>query len=106
MFREPKPDPKPEKKSKVKKPIKKVIDKRKRELAIYDKLKKVYMEENPNCEVCKVNKSKDLHHRAGRKGSWLTKWSNFLAVCRPCHRKITDDSLWAIENGYSEYRNR
>lgn len=109
MFREPEKlgNPKPERQPKPKfRRVKPVSDKRKHELQVYAKLKKVFLEDYPVCQVCDESKSKDIHHKQGRSGQWLNKMHLWLAVCRTCHRKITDNSLWAFENGYSEYRNR
>jgi hypothetical protein len=107
VFREPKPDPKPIKQAKPKyKKVRKVSEKRRHELEVYKKLRKVYLEENQVCECCKQSKAVQIHHKCGRVGRFLTLWSNFLAVCHNCHEKITRDTPWAIEMGYSEYRNR
>lgn len=108
MYRQPEKlgNPKPEKRPRLKaKPIKRVSDKRAHELGVYKLLRKVFLEEHEDCEVC-GGKANQVHHKQGRENEWLNKVAHWLAVCDPCHRKITDNSLWAFENGYSEYRNR
>lgn len=100
------PIPKPEKTPKKKpKRIKQVSEKRKHELGVYKILRKVKLEEEPVCQVCKASKATQCHHIAGRRGKMLVKWTNLLAVCAECHHRLTVDSKWAIENGYSENRN-
>lgn len=72
---------------------------------IYKRLRKVFMKEHPICEVCKRNKSEEVHHKRGR-GIWYLVVSTWLAVCHLCHVRITRDSKWAIENGYSDSRTK
>jgi hypothetical protein len=99
----PKPERTPRKRAKR---IKPVSDKRAHELGVYKLLRKVLLEEEPICQVCKKNKSTQCHHKAGRVGKLLTQWTNLLAVCHGCHQDLTIRSKEAIANGYSEYRNR
>lgn len=90
---------------KVVKPVKKVTEKRSKQNQEYAKLRKEYLEVYPVCEVVEChNKAKEIHHMAGREGDKLTDPDNFLAVCPSCHHKITVDSAWAIEQGYSILR--
>lgn len=98
----PKPVRTPRKRAKR---IKPVSDKRAHELGVYKLLRKVFLEENEECGVC-GGKATECHHKQGRQGEWLNKTQHWLAVCAPCHRKITDRPEWAFSNGYSEYRNR
>lgn len=94
-----------DKKVKIVKPVKKVTEKRAKQNQEYAKLRKEYLEVYPVCEVVEChNKSKEIHHMAGRDGDKLTDPDNFLAVCPSCHHKITIDSAWAIEQGYSILR--
>jgi hypothetical protein len=109
MYRQPETigDPKPEKSPRKRaKRIKPVSEKRSHELGVYKLLRKVLLEEQPICQVCKRNKSTQCHHKAGREGKLLTQWTNLLAVCHDCHQDLTIHSKEAIENGYSEFRNR
>lgn len=64
----------------------------------YKDLRKVYLAEHPVCEVCKVRKAKEIHHKRGRNGENLYK--DFLAVDRECHRRIEENPEWARENGF------
>lgn len=92
-------------KPKIVKPVKKVTEKRAKQNQEYAKLRKEYLEVYPVCEVVEChNKAKEIHHMAGREGDKLTDPDNFLAVCPSCHHKITVDSAWAIEQGYSILR--
>jgi hypothetical protein len=86
---------------------------RKDMLAIYFQLRKPWLAlpENQACACreelgcCKPGTKLEVHHMAGRNNKLLidTRW--WLPVCRTAHRKITDDSAWAIEQGYSVKRN-
>ena len=96
---------KPVKEVKVKKPVKKVSDKMKDLLKLYDKLRIPWIK-GKKCKVagCK-NDADQVHHQRGRTGPLLLDTTWWLPVCGNCHRRITDDSNWAIENGYSYSRN-
>lgn len=91
--------------SKVVKPVKKVSDKRNIQNQEYARLRDQYLEAYPACEVVECNnRSNQIHHMAGRENEKLTDINHFLAVCPDCHRKITEDTQWAIANGYSILR--
>lgn len=82
--------------------IKPVADDRKQELKEYGKLRKVFLTKNYKCQVKGCgNAAAEIHHKQGRENGRLLEVEYFLAVCNSCHRKITDDSAWAIEQGYS-----
>lgn len=87
---------------KEKKPINKVSAKRAVENKEYARLRKDYLEAYPVCEVVECQrKATEIHHQHGRENEKLTDVNFFLAVCRPCHERITLDPKWAIDNGYS-----
>jgi len=91
--------------AKALKPIKKVSPKRSSQNQQYAKLRKEYLEAYPVCEVPECHaKAKHIHHMAGRENEKLLDTNYFLAVCEPCHHRITVDSAWAIANGYSVLR--
>lgn len=75
------------------------------ELKIYKKKRKEFLTKHPKCKVkgCR-NVSTEVHHVRGRIGDLLNDEKHWLAVCNEHHRRITDDSSWAYENGYSESR--
>src|SRR5690606_37954194 len=79
--------------------IPKRSEKMKEQMKGYKKEAKLFMKENPVCQVkdCK-NESDHIHHKAGRIGENLTDKNNWLAVCADHHRRIEDDPLWAKEN--------
>lgn len=94
----------------VKKPIQKKntpIPKRSKkgikEDRIYYKLAKKFKEDNPYCKA-KLNGcthlTTDVHHMKSR-GINLNKIEYWLPLCRNCHNKITDDSAFAIREGFS-----
>ena len=89
-------------KPKVVKPVKKVSEKRAGQNQVYARLRMEYLEAYPACEVVDChNKSTQIHHMAGRENEKLTDTDKFLAVCGACHERITNDTQWAIANGYS-----
>lgn len=91
--------------SKEKKPIKNVSQSRAIENRQYLKLRKEYLETHPCCEVREChNRSKEIHHSAGRENGKLLDVNYFFAVCREHHHKITVDSAWSIREGYSILR--
>jgi uncharacterized Zn finger protein (UPF0148 family) len=90
---------------KKKQPIKKVSDKRRSQLYTYSMMKKAYMDKHRVCIVCNTKDATDIHHMKGRENELLLDINYWLPVCRECHRKITDDSAWAIRMGYSYKRN-
>jgi hypothetical protein len=69
----------------------------------YAKVREEYLHEHFWCEVCR-DIATEIHHKAGTLGSLYTDKNNFLAVCPWCHHRITNNPLWAIEQGYSENR--
>jgi hypothetical protein len=91
--------------AKEKTQVKKVSTKRANQNQVYARLRDEYLNVYRVCEVVECNnRSNQVHHMAGREGDKLTDTNNFLAVCPDCHRKITEDSAWAIEQGYSILR--
>ena len=81
-------------------PIRKVSKKRAAQLREYSKLRKVFMEHHPICEVCGHATATDIHHRDGRTGERLNDVNYFLAVCRSCHHDIHASPAWAGVEGY------
>lgn len=86
--------------------IRKVSKKRARQLREYKPLRDKYLSEHPVCECCKIHLATQCHHMAGKEGLRLLDVTRFFAVCHTCHERITRDSKWAIENGYSISRNK
>lgn len=95
----------------VKKPISKVSDKRKDQLKDYAVIRERFLL-NRWCGVhghpCVPT---EVHHMKGKAGfaddkeiPLLIDTRFFLAVCRESHMKITEDSKWAISEGYSIQR--
>lgn len=72
----------------------------------YSTLRKRFLEERPLCEAklegC-TGVATDVHHVEGR-GNNLLNVEKMKAVCRNCHRLITDNSKMAIEKGLSKSR--
>lgn len=92
-------------KTKVVVPVKKITEKRAKQNREYLEMVKDFLIQYPMCQVrdC-VKPSAECHHIQGRSNDLLTNPENFMAVCSDCHKKITEHSAWAIENGYSKLR--
>ena len=89
--------PKPIKKTQT--VIKKISSNQSKRNQKYLKLREKYLKQEPVCEVCRLQKSSEIHHRKGRDGDNL--FNEFLAVCRDCHNKIENNPEWAKENNYT-----
>ena len=100
-------------KLKEKKPIRKISDKRKNELTQYAELREKFL----FGRWCGVHGKPciptEIHHVKGRTGyadekqiPLLIDTRYWLAVCMSAHIEITENSAWAIENGYSELRTK
>lgn len=91
------PDPKSEPKEKKKqKPIKPLSKKREKQNKIYLTIRKVFLENHPNCEVKLEGCTKiasEIHHAEKRTGHKLTDIEGFVAICRNCHIKVENQNL-------------
>lgn len=84
--------------------IAKVAAERKEINKEYERVKKEFLRKKKCCEACGDAPATEVHHRRGRVGKLLTDIKYFLAVCRPCHRLIEEDPVFAKSQGYSESR--
>ena len=95
--------------NKPKKRIAPVSQKRKGQLIIYKEERAAFLKANKFCQAqldgCKVSAT-DLHHAVGRENELLNDKSFWVALCRPCHRKITDDTQLGIEIGVTVSRHK
>lgn len=96
------------------KPLSKVSDKRRRKGKTYAELRKKFLEEHPECEVClkeskkafylggsvKVNGATQVHHKGRRNGKWLLDTRHWLPVCAEHHQYIEGHGDWARMCGY------
>lgn len=89
---------------KSQKPLKKRSDKRKLEEQIYLKLLGPWLKD----KICGVRgcgkPATQCHHQKGREGKLLLDTKFWLPVCRFHHAWLTEDSAWAIREGYSVSR--
>ena len=92
--------------------VKKVSEKRKEQNDVYSIMREKFLNSKKRCECCgeavenrDPTKFLEVHHMKGRTNELLLDRQYWLAVCSPCHRHITDDSAWAIKEGYSLPRN-
>lgn len=82
-----------------KSPLKKISDKRKKQEAAYSVLRKQFLKDNPNCEIC-GGVATEIHHKFHREGERLNDTSYFMAVDRKCHRMIHDNPEDSYRLGY------
>jgi hypothetical protein len=84
--------------------IAKMSEKRAEEMVLYKDMRVAFMKENKVCAAgldgC-TKKATDVHHMAGRTNAMLLDQTKWLAVCRNCHRQITDNSEMAIAKSLS-----
>lgn len=116
MLRRSKPLKRTGIKNKNKKPIKKRSAKTEKKYVERRELVKKVLRERPLCQACKVfaehdgkttymqHLSRDLHEvkRRSQGGSILDE-SNILAVCRPCHFRITANPELAFTLGLAKH---
>lgn len=81
--------------------IKPRSDKRAEEYKLYYPARKKYLEKHRYCECGCGREATEIHHKKGKSGKLLYDKKYFMAVARPCHRKMTDESKWAIKKGFS-----
>jgi 5-methylcytosine-specific restriction endonuclease McrA len=67
---------------------------------------RVFLAENPVCQVCRDAPSTDKHHRSKRDGARLVDFENIMALCNPCHRHIHANPAWAYDRGFLVRVNR
>lgn len=81
-------------------PIRRVSDKRRKELAEYVRLKKLFFGQfGLACDVDDCHRpASDVHHVRGR-GKLLNETKYWKAVCRHHHRQIHDNPEWARSVG-------
>jgi 5-methylcytosine-specific restriction endonuclease McrA len=76
-------------KTKKKKVVKKkIVFKSYKEYLLSNQWKKkrnIILTKNPICEICKINKSTEVHHKT-YKHIFREKLSELTAICRDCHR--------------------
>lgn len=93
-----KPDFKPEPKIKDKKPvkIKHLSKKREKQNKVYLTIRKIFLENHPNCQVKLEGCTKfasEIHHAKKRTGYRLTDIENFISICRNCHIKVENQNI-------------
>lgn len=71
------------------------------------KVRKTYLMQHPLCEQCqkegRVTPAREVHHiKAISEGGDRLDPANFMAVCRACHQKFTEEQIKARLKGKSE----
>ena len=77
-----------------------ISKKRRLERKEYAQLRLTYLKDHNMCEACGRFNSCEIHHKKGTFGKRLLDVTYFMAVCRPCHRYITDNPIPALEKGW------
>ncbi len=83
-----------------KKPISRVSERRKVEEKEYSKLRKVFLEENPKCQICQQEPATEVHHRSGRYHGKYLDVSSWMALGSACHRRVHENPAWAKAQKY------
>lgn len=84
-------------------PVRQVSTRRAKENRAYSMLRREFLTTHPFCQVCSLAAT-DVHHRRGRVGADLLDVDHWSALCRECHRLVTERPAWAIDLGLSESR--
>lgn len=87
---------------KDRKSVKKFSPKRKEQTTAYAQAVKIWIV-GKRCACC-GDPATECHHKKGRTNDLLMEKKYWLPVCSGCHRLITEDSAWALKNGYSLLR--
>ena len=57
--------------------------------------------ERPICQRCTNERSQDIHELKSRaRGGSITDIENLVALCRNCHRWVTENPKKALEQGW------
>jgi 5-methylcytosine-specific restriction endonuclease McrA len=57
--------------------------------------------ERPICQRCANERSQDIHELKSRaRGGSITDIENLVALCRNCHRWVTENPKQALEQGW------
>jgi hypothetical protein len=75
--------------------------KRAREESKYQVRRIIFLLNNPKCAVFPQLRATEVHHQKGRIGDLLLDERFWLPVSQKAHDKITRESAWAEENGYT-----
>jgi hypothetical protein len=90
------------------KSVSKVSSKRQKQLATYSKERIHFLDHHHVCQANLVGCTgfaTEVHHQQGKENELLLEQDKWLAICRPCHTWITENSGAAICMGLSLRRN-
>jgi hypothetical protein len=81
--------------------IKPISDKRKKNNVTYSKKRSQFLSlpENKKCHICKEKPASQVHHKYGRIGKAFLDERTWMAVDGDCHRRIDEETGWALDNG-------
>ena len=84
------------------KPIPKKSVKRKIADVEYKKLNQHFLDENKICQICKVEKSNQVHHRWSGKDrdKYYLDTNTWLALCTYCHNEVHAKPAEARQKGH------
>lgn len=80
--------------------------KRAEEYKLYYPAREKHLFEQKFCECGCGGYSVEIHHKKGKIGKLLYDKRYFMAVTRRCHRKITNNPVWAMEQGFTISRHK
>lgn len=81
-------------------PLRKLGSKRRKEVNLYLKARKPYLEEHPICEACNEAPADQIHHMRGRLNELVYNEKFFMAVCWKCHGWIENNREAARNQGW------
>ena len=84
---------------KPRKPIRRVSAKRAVQLKEYKLKRDVFLTLHDVCACCGDDTASDIHHSRGKIGRLLNETKYWFALCRRCHRQVTDNPIWARAKG-------
>lgn len=81
-------------------PLRKISRNRGKELRLYTKLRKEYLDKNPICQRCYNSNAHHIHHTNQRFKSRLNNTLYFVGLCSSCHLWVHHNPKEAKECGY------
>lgn len=87
-----------------KSPLRKLSGKRRKEVNLYLKARKKYLEDHMTCEICNELESTQIHHSAGRQKERLLKQEWWVAVCQSCHSFVHANPEASLKSGWLLHR--
>lgn len=81
-------------------PLRKLSGKRRKEVNLYLKARKIYLEAHLICEACNEKPSDQIHHKKGRQGKLIHDVRYFMATDQECHAWIENNREASRRQGW------